>query len=82
MQLIEKRKWFYVFSSILIIAGIVSMFVQGFNWGIDFSGGSLLRYKINSTISADQVRGAVNNLNIVKEVNVQKSGSEFYIRTS
>jgi preprotein translocase subunit SecF len=82
MQFIEKRKWFYIFSSIIIVAGIVSMFVQGFNWGIDFSGGSLLRYKINSTVSADQVRGVVNDLNIVKEVSVQKSGSEFYIRTS
>lgn len=81
MQLIEKRKWFYVFSSIIIIAGIVSMFMQGFNWSIDFTGGSLLRYKINSTVSADQLRNTVNNLKIVKEVNVQKSGSEFYIRT-
>lgn len=82
MQFIEKRKWFYVFSSIIIIAGIISMFMQGFNWSIDFTGGSLLRYKISSTVTADQVRNTVNNLNIVKEVNVQKSSSEFYIRTT
>jgi len=82
MQFIEKRKWFYIFSSILIIAGIVSMFMQGFNWGIDFTGGSLLRYKMESTITADQVRNTVNDLKLVKEVSVQKSGSEFYIRTN
>ena len=82
MQFIEKRKWFYIFSSIIIIAGLVSMFMQGFNWGIDFTGGSLLRYKIASSVTADQVRNTVNDLNIVKEANVQKSGGEFYIRTS
>ncbi|MBP1761690.1 MAG: protein translocase subunit secF [Firmicutes bacterium] len=82
MQFIENRKWFYMFSSILIIAGIVSMFMQGFNWGIDFTGGSLLRYKMESTITADQVRNTVSELKLVKEVSVQKSGSEFYIRTT
>ena len=82
MQIIEKRKWFYIFSSILIIAGIVSMFIQGFNWSIDFTGGSLLRYKIEGSVTADQVRSTVNDLKLVKEVSVQKSGNEFYIRTN
>ncbi|HNX91975.1 MAG TPA: protein translocase subunit SecF [Syntrophomonas sp.] len=82
MQFIEKRKWFYIFSSVLIIAGIVSMFMQGFNWSIDFTGGSLLRYKMDSSITADQVRNTVSELKLVKEVSVQKSGSEFYIRTN
>lgn len=82
MQFIEKRKWFYIFSTIIIVAGIVSMFIQGFNWGIDFTGGSLLRYKMDTSITADQVRDTVNDLNIVKEVTVQKSGSEFYIRAN
>jgi preprotein translocase subunit SecF len=82
MQIIEKRKWFYILSSILIIAGIVSLFTQGLNWSIDFTGGSLLRYKMDSSITADQVRNAVSELKLVKEVSVQKSGSEFYIRTN
>lgn len=82
MQLIKNRKWFYIFSSVIIIAGIISMFVQGFNFGIDFEGGSSLRYKIDNTISAEQVRTTLNDLNLVKEINVQKSGSEFFIRTN
>lgn len=82
MRFIENRKWFYMFSTILILAGIVSMFVQGFNWSIDFTGGSLLQYKMESSITADQVRATVDDLNLVKEVAVQKTGSEFYIRTN
>lgn len=82
MQLIEKRKYFYIFSSILIIAGIISMFVQGFNLGIDFEGGSLLRYKMDASISSAEVRTTIEDLGIVKEANIQKSGDEFFIRTT
>jgi preprotein translocase subunit SecF len=82
MHLIEKRKYFYIFSSILIIAGIISMFAQGFNLSIDFKGGSLLRYKMDASISAAEVRATVEDLGVVKEANIQKSGDEFFIRTT
>lgn len=64
------------------MAGFISMFMQGFNWGIDFSGGSSLRYKMDASISAPDVRSTINDLKIVKEVNVQKSGAEFFVRTN
>ncbi len=82
MQFIARRKWFYIFSLIFIIPGIISMFVQGFNLGIDFEGGSMLRYKMNASISSTEVTETINNLNLVKEVSVQNSGNEFYIRTN
>lgn len=34
-----KRKIAYLFSSLVIIAGLVSMGVRGFNYGVDFLGG-------------------------------------------
>jgi preprotein translocase subunit SecF len=82
MRFIEKRKWFYIFSLMLIIPGIISMFVQGFNLGIDFEGGSMLRYKMDASISTTEIRETINSLNLVKEVSVQNSGNEFYIRTN
>jgi len=82
MQFIEKRKWFYIFSSLFIIPGIISMFVQGFNLGIDFKGGSMLRYKMDASISASAVTQTISDLNLVREVSVQKSDNEFYIRTN
>lgn len=82
MQFIEKRKWFYIFSLLIIIPGIVSMFIQGFNLGIDFKGGSILRYKMDASISAPAVTQTISDLNLVKEVSVQKSDNEFYIRTN
>ncbi len=82
MQFIEKRKWFYIFSLCIIIPGIISMFVQGFNLGIDFKGGSVLRYKIEASVDAPAVTKTIEDLQIVNEVSVQQSGDEFYIRTN
>lgn len=82
MQIIEKRKWFYIFSLLIIIPGILSMFVQGFNLGIDFKGGSMLRYKMDASIEVAAVTQTVTGLNLVQEVSVQKSEDEFYIRTN
>ncbi|MGI5921472.1 MAG: protein translocase subunit SecF [Syntrophomonadaceae bacterium] len=81
MHFIEKRKYFYIFSSILIIAGIISMFVQGFNLGIDFKGGSLLRFRMDSAVTAPQVRASLEDLKFCETANVQKSGDIFLIRT-
>jgi len=82
MQFIERRKWFYIFSLLFLIPGIISMFVQGFNLGIDFQGGSVLRYKMDTAIEAPAVMKTVQDLQLVSEVSVQKSADEFYIRTT
>ncbi|MEA3317447.1 MAG: protein translocase subunit SecDF, partial [Bacteroidota bacterium] len=39
IKFIEKRKIFYVISSVVILIGIGSLFTRGLNQGIDFSGG-------------------------------------------
>ncbi|MEE0548126.1 MAG: protein translocase subunit SecF [Peptococcaceae bacterium] len=50
---IGKRKFAYALSCIIIIAGIVSLFVQGLNFGIDFTGGTVfqVQYEDNKEIS-------------------------------
>jgi SecD/SecF fusion protein len=36
---VKNRFKFYIFSSAFILAGLISMFTQGFNYGVDFVGG-------------------------------------------
>lgn len=43
LRIISKRKIWYACSLLIILAGLVSFFVQGFNFGIDFTGGSYLQ---------------------------------------
>jgi SecD/SecF fusion protein len=39
INFVEKRKVFYIFSGIIIIAGMFAVFSKGLNFGVDFSGG-------------------------------------------
>lgn len=81
MRIIEKRKYYYIFSSILLIAGLISIFAQGFNLGIDFAGGTALRFKMDASVSSADVRATIDQLHLVDQATIQKSGNEFIIRT-
>ncbi len=80
MQIIQKRKIFYIISLIIIIPGLVSLVFQGLNTGIDFKGGSILHVKMNNSVSSAEVRSVLSDFDLDRS-EVQKSGDEFYIRT-
>ena len=54
-----KRKVFYIVSGALIAIGLGSMVTNGFNWGVDFSGGRTYVVKFQEAVSAEGVRGAL-----------------------
>jgi preprotein translocase subunit SecF len=37
---VGRRRWWFAISGLIIVAGLVSFGVKGFNWGIDFKGGT------------------------------------------
>ncbi|NLG33694.1 MAG: protein translocase subunit SecF, partial [Syntrophomonadaceae bacterium] len=80
MQIIQRRKIYYIISLLLIIPGIISLFMQGLNLGIDYKGGSILHVRISAETSVKEVREAVSGLEFGNP-EVQKSNDEFYIRT-
>lgn len=55
-DIIGKRNWWFVLSALLLIPGLISMAVQGFNLGIDFTGGTLLDLKFARTVTVTEVR--------------------------
>ncbi len=57
---VKNRGKFYIFSGLFIVAGFISMFTQGFNYGVDFQGGrSYVIHFENKNVSDDDVRGAL-----------------------
>ncbi len=42
IQFLKYKKIYFIFSGLLILAGIFSLFSFGLKWGIDFTGGSIL----------------------------------------
>lgn len=69
-RIIQKRNIFLTFSGLLIAASIAALSVWGLNFGVDFSGGSLMEaeftgYEPTITEIQDSVRAAnVNNLTV------------------
>jgi SecD/SecF fusion protein len=58
---VKNRKWFYIFSSSFIAIGIVSMFTQGFNYGVDFVGGRQYLIQFNqSNVTTQQVHSLID----------------------
>ncbi len=52
---IGKRKVAYVISGILILGGLISMFTQGLNFGIDFKGGRTYIVKFDAPVQTSDV---------------------------
>ncbi len=52
---IQLRKKAYILSGVIILAGLVSFFVQGFKLGVDFKGGYSFVVKLDKEIPTHQI---------------------------
>jgi len=78
---IKLRKIWYIISILVIIPGIISLFSQGLNLGIDFVGGSLLDLKFHQPVAVEQVRGVLGKFGL-EGASIQRSGeTDFLLRT-
>lgn len=50
-----KRKYFYIVSILVIVIGLISYFVQGFNYDIDFTGGTVLEINLHKVPTAQEI---------------------------
>ena len=65
LSIIGKRKIFVTISAILVTASIVALSLWGLNFGIDFTGGSLLELKFEGQApSATEIRTELADLNL------------------
>lgn len=55
----SKRKIAYLFSGIVIIAGIASMTMRGFNYGVDFLGGRSYLVEFQDAVNTEDVSQAL-----------------------
>ncbi|TCS68972.1 protein translocase subunit SecF [Effusibacillus lacus] len=54
-DIVRKRKWFFLVSVILSIAGIISMLVTGFNLGTDFKAGTRVQVQLGAGFNTSEV---------------------------
>ncbi len=58
-DIIGKRYWFFLISALVMIPGLISIALQGFNLGIDFTGGTLLDLRFARPVTVTEVRSAL-----------------------
>ncbi|MDY6821558.1 MAG: protein translocase subunit SecF [Deferribacterota bacterium] len=75
INFIGRVKLFYLFSGLLCIIGLVLIFFKGFNYGIDFAGGTLVQVKFEKKIDINELRKELSNIGF-GDVVIQNFGSE------
>ena len=70
-----KRKLWFLISLLVIVPGLVCMFVRGFNFGIDFTGGTIMDLKFDQPVSIAEVRHSLVPFGLEGST-IQLSGAE------
>ncbi len=82
LNIIGKRKIWYLISIVLILAGLISFFTQGLNKGLDFTGGNLYQIQFETMPEATDLRTVLNQY-VSQTPSIQKSDNNSYlIRTA
>ncbi len=82
-NIIGKRKYWFSFSIALAVLSIVAVSVWGLNYGIDFTGGSIMEVKINdATIINSDVDQILSDLEIAESVVQPADNNTLLIRTN
>ena len=64
IDFLKPRRWAYLASSLLILAGIISMVVKGIDFGIDFRGGTELVLKFERPVEIGKLRTALSTVGL------------------
>lgn len=68
LKLLEKRKIFYVISASVIIIGLVFGIVRGYNYGIDFTGGTMLEFDMGKKTSSQEIEKALDKYDLDPQI--------------
>ncbi len=73
IDLMSKRKYFFIFSAVLILIGLVFFLINGgFNWDIQFEGGTIIKIEMkDDNYDANAAEVEIENL-LGKGVTIQK----------
>ena len=58
-KFIENRKKFYAISLCAILIGVGAFAFKGFNYGIDFTGGTMMQIELGQEVTIDEVKDTI-----------------------
>ncbi len=89
LDIVGKRAWYFVFSALIILPGLLSMLLppgwlsldSGLRAGIDFTSGSVLNVSFDSTVNEDDIQERMNELGHPEALIQRIGGTNYFIRT-
>ncbi len=83
LNLVAKRNWFYLFSFLLVIPGVVSLLIPPrLQPGIEFTSGTTFSFHYAQTATSGQVKALISKLGH-PEARVQRTGAnQFLVQTN
>jgi preprotein translocase subunit SecF len=81
-KFINKRYIAFALSGLIILAGLAAYLTRGFNWGIDFSGGTLIEVAFEQPTTINQLRASLAKIRL-GDAQITRIGGEnkFFIKT-
>ena len=74
MKVIENKRIWFSISIIFISLGLVLAMINGFNYGIDFTGGSLIEIEMHQQLEVAEIREITNQYD--KDINISLLGPD------
>ena len=68
LHFIRHRKVFYIISVIILVAGLVFGLVRGLNYGIDFTGGTMIQIDMGKQVKVTDVEKAIKKYDLSPEI--------------
>ena len=62
VDFLGKRKYSYIISGTLILIALLSIFIKGFTYGVDFTGGRTYVVRFDQPVTAEDVRSATESV--------------------
>ena len=76
-----RGKVWFIISLLVIIPGLISMATRGFNFGIDFTGGTIIDLKFDQPVTIVQVRDSLRQYGLDGSI-IQLSGENSGVESS
>lgn len=80
-DILKRSKLWFAISLLIIIPGIFCMFTKGFNFGIDFTGGTIMEMEFQQEVTLPQVRDVLRDYNL-DNATIQLSGEASNVESS